>query len=86
MVIIRDDVNAYTIYFACSSNDKKPDSTTTDDGTTETDESTSDGKDVAEGPDGGLSGDLEIQYFVGGYGDSLGGKKSLLISKQRIRI
>ena len=55
---------------ACSSNDKEPDSTPTDKGTTETDDTTSDGEDVAEGSDGGLSGDFEIQYFVGGYGDS----------------
>ncbi|WP_311198728.1 hypothetical protein [Paenibacillus hexagrammi] len=37
--------------------------------------------------DGGkkLTGDFEIQYFVGGYGDAWW-KKSSLISKRRIRI
>lgn len=50
---------------ACSSDDGESD------GGTETDSGDSGSSDSAEGSgDGEISGELEIQYFVGGYGDS----------------
>lgn len=49
---------------ACSSNDDQ------DDTNEKPEEQTDSGKPSGDDADGAISGDLEIQYFVGGYGDA----------------
>ena len=49
---------------ACSSNDDQ------DDTNEEPEEQTDSESPSGDNADGGISGDLEIQYFVGGYGDT----------------